>query len=672
MAPARILLVEDENIVALEIQDLLQILGHDIVGVVSSGEEAIARASETRPDLALMDIRLKGSIDGIEAAERIRAHLDIPVVYLTAYADEATMQRAKLTQPFGYLIKPFEQRELHTAVEIALYKHWMEQRLKESERWLATTLRSVGDAVIATDELGAIVFINPTAETLTAWSQVDALGKQASAVLRFIDGQTGSLLDSPLQSALWNGVAHGPGGDVLLAARDGRQIPIDYNAAPLQDDKGQIAGVVLVFRDVTERKRSEREIARRLAQTQTLREVMQAAASTLDFDQVLERTCQVLQTKMQVEFLGFAFADESGELGLHPAQIGYTSSHRMTQVALSNSVCGRVLQAGEPLVIGDVRREPLYVEGHPEIRSELAIPVRVEERVIGVLNLESRRLHAFDDEDLAFYTAIASQLGVALENARLYRDVQRHARDLEDALGKLRELDRLKSEFMQNASHELRTPLTMILGYVELLTDGQMGALELEQQTVLEIVKRQAQLLDDLVQDITLSLAAQTSLLKPAPIAMDDLIAARVADFSLQVTQAGLTLRLEVEPGMPPVVGVLFYLQRVFDNLMSNALKFTPSGGMIAVSLRRENDQCLLEVADTGIGIAPDQQKRIFDRFYQIDGSTRRQYGGLGLGLALVKEIVGVHGGVVDVESRVGEGSTFTVRLPFESMAKGC
>ena len=182
-AKTRIMIVEDEGIVVLDIRSNLQELGYEVAGVASSGEEAIEKVAEERPDLVLMDIRLQGRLDGIDAAGQIRARFDIPVVYLTAHADEATLQRAKLTEPFGYLLKPFEERELQTTIELALYRHKMERKLRESERWLATTLKSIGDAVIATDDYGHIKFMNPVAEALTGWSQADALDEEFQKVL---------------------------------------------------------------------------------------------------------------------------------------------------------------------------------------------------------------------------------------------------------------------------------------------------------------------------------------------------------------------------------------------------------------------------------------------------------------------------------------------------------
>ncbi|MCA1994915.1 MAG: response regulator, partial [Coleofasciculus sp. S288] len=167
---ARLLIVENEGIVALNIQRRLEGLGYRIVATVSSGEEAIDIAGETTPDLVLMDIKLEGNIDGIEAAIEIRNRFQIPIVYLTAYTNDETLNRAKLTEPYGYILKPFEARDLGTTIEIALYKYQMEQQLREREQWLATTLKSIGDAVITTDAEGLITFMNPVAEALTRWN----------------------------------------------------------------------------------------------------------------------------------------------------------------------------------------------------------------------------------------------------------------------------------------------------------------------------------------------------------------------------------------------------------------------------------------------------------------------------------------------------------------------
>ena len=257
MANAQVLVVEDEGIVAKDIQNTLKKLGYAVPAIASSGEEAIKKATETLPDLVLMDIVLEGYMDGVEAAEQIRDRFDIPVVYLTAYADNKTLQRAKITEPYGYILKPFSERELHTAIEIALYKHQMERKLRDSEQWLATTLKSIGDAVIATDAGGFVTFMNPVAEALTGWNQEDAAGKPLKKVFNIINEETGKQAEDPATRVFREGVVVGLANHTVLIAKDGTKYPIDDSGAPIRDDKGNIMGVVLVFRDITEKRNME-------------------------------------------------------------------------------------------------------------------------------------------------------------------------------------------------------------------------------------------------------------------------------------------------------------------------------------------------------------------------------------------------------------------------------
>lgn len=259
MEKAKILVVEDDNIVAIDIQDVLKILGYDVSAVASSGEEAIKITEEIQPDLVLMDIVLERDTDGVEVTKQIRNRFDIPVIYLTAHADEDTIQRAKVTEAFGYILKPFKETELRTNIEMALYKHRIEKRLKERKRQLAAMLKSIGDAVIATDIDGLIIFMNPVAEVLTGWKQEEVLGKDLREVINIINEKTLTLTEDLVIKALQGGDAVGLSNHILIT-KGGREISIDDSAAPIKDDKGNITGVVLVFRNIIESGRAETEI----------------------------------------------------------------------------------------------------------------------------------------------------------------------------------------------------------------------------------------------------------------------------------------------------------------------------------------------------------------------------------------------------------------------------
>ncbi|MDZ8066062.1 MAG: response regulator [Nostoc sp. DedQUE08] len=256
MTSAKILVVEDEAIVAKDLQYRLNKFGYIVPAIASSGEEAINIAREISPDLVLMDIKLKGSMDGIEAAEEIYKRLDIPVIYLTAYADENTLERAKITEPFAYLLKPFKERELQTNIEITLTKHGLERQLKANKKWLDALLKSISDGVIASDLQDVITFMNPVAENLTGWKQEEACGRNSSEIFNIANGETHNSIESPTIKVLQDGIIVHLPAETILINKDGAEIPIDDSAAPIKDDKDNITGAVLVFRDITERKRA--------------------------------------------------------------------------------------------------------------------------------------------------------------------------------------------------------------------------------------------------------------------------------------------------------------------------------------------------------------------------------------------------------------------------------
>jgi PAS domain S-box-containing protein len=255
MATTQILIVEDESIVAEHIRRNLEHLGYSVSSVVSSSEKAIKEVEVKVPDLVLIEIELQGKMDGIETANKIRSRFNIPVVYLTAYSDEKTPELAKITEPFGYVIKPFTERELHTNIEIALYKHKMERELKEREQWLSASLKSLGDAVIATDKKGVIKHMNPIAEALTGWKQEDASGKSLATVFNIISEETDKQIENPVTKAIREDIFYGLAEHTLLIMKEGMKIPVDIIGSTIRDDRDSVIGIVLIFFDIIERRR---------------------------------------------------------------------------------------------------------------------------------------------------------------------------------------------------------------------------------------------------------------------------------------------------------------------------------------------------------------------------------------------------------------------------------
>ncbi|HEX7670054.1 MAG TPA: response regulator [Polyangiaceae bacterium] len=274
MTPERrpsVLIVEDELIVATDIQQSLEALGFDAFAIASSSTEAILRASERCPDVVLMDIRIKGERDGVQTAEILERQFDVPVVYLTAHADEATMARARRTGPYGYLLKPVKTAELRNAIEICLYRREMEKRLRERERWFSTTLESIADAVVAVDLSGTITFMNAAAEGLTGTPAKDAIGRPARDIVRLMSGQAIGGDETPLAKALREKRVVTLEDASIVNASTGASRLISDSAAPVVDGTHQL-GAVMVFRDVTEQRmlRQQAELADRLASLGTM------------------------------------------------------------------------------------------------------------------------------------------------------------------------------------------------------------------------------------------------------------------------------------------------------------------------------------------------------------------------------------------------------------------
>ncbi|UZP67187.1 response regulator [Desulfovibrio mangrovi] len=310
--PITILLVEDEPVIALDIRRRLQQLGYSTLVTVTSGEEAVQRAESIAPDIILMDIILSGSLDGIDAAALLRKQISAPVIYLTAHADEATLRRAMITEPFGYILKPFEDRELHTCIEMALYKHRMESDIRNKERWFATTLRSIGDAVITLDGSGFVTIINAAAARIFEITEERATGRLFSDQFRVRDDSTGQIITTRTIQAS-NGQYTQPS-PATVETRSGRIVPVDISVSGTIDPLDQTTGSVIVLRDATDRKRSEEVLRTSLGQLRrTFEQTVLALAVTAE-----KRDPYTAGHQTRVAKLACAIADL---LGLHSESI---------------------------------------------------------------------------------------------------------------------------------------------------------------------------------------------------------------------------------------------------------------------------------------------------------------------------------------------------------------
>ncbi|MBN1977502.1 MAG: GAF domain-containing protein [Anaerolineae bacterium] len=430
----------------------------------------------------------------------------------------------------------------------------------------------------------------------------------------------------------------------------------DERAAFDEDDQALLEAVADTVAVGLRNARLYQETQRRVQELIFLNSITIGPGAAPDKDALIRNTLDGLHRLVACDLVGFVSVDQDAG--------NWKVTHEWVTPGIEPSIgLGGVL---EEVTTDDPQSKTIRkIYRSKGVNSSALAPVRVGGRIYGTLGIgHCRDNHAWHPDDIRLLEAVAQQLELVMENAHLFEEAQRRTEELAAALVQLEKVDCLKDEFIQNVSHELRSPLALIRGYAEMLDAGDLGEVPPEQQKPVAIIARRARMLGDLVKDITLILEAEVSPPDPEPIPLDELTRNAVEDFQVEVEQAELTLLAESEPDLPPVSGAHTYMRRVLDNLIGNAVKFTPANGTITIRLRREEDRVALEVSDTGVGIPEDKLERVFERFYQVDGSARRRYGGVGLGLALVKEIVEAYGGNVTVESNLGKGSTFTAYMP--------
>jgi PAS domain S-box-containing protein len=292
LGKARIMVVEDEGVVALQIKDTLENLGYNVPAVALSGEEAVAKITNIEPDLVLMDIQLKGELSGIQAAKRIHGAFEVPVVYLTAYSDAETLEMAELTEPYGYVLKPFEEKSLHAVIQMALFKSRRIKMDQENQLWVSAIPSSLSEAVVICDSKGQVKFANQAAETLLGLAKKDVFEKRLYDVVNLVDSLTKEKVKIPVSEPLAEG--RSVVRNYHLLASDGKEIPVEFSASPLRSIEGTLFGILYVFRQTTERERIQKLVISQLEELSKLQKRIlpprNAVISGIRFDYAFHST----------------------------------------------------------------------------------------------------------------------------------------------------------------------------------------------------------------------------------------------------------------------------------------------------------------------------------------------------------------------------------------------
>jgi signal transduction histidine kinase len=414
-----------------------------------------------------------------------------------------------------------------------------------------------------------------------------------------------------------------------------------------------------------ENARRYQETEKRLAEVSALYQLAQQINASLNIQDVLDSIVWSLKQALECRGCSIALLDPDTNLLEIRTAAGVASKWaRDFRLGLGEGIAGRVALEGKPIYVPNTVEQKDFIFFDPSVRSLLTVPLTLQQRIIGTLTVDSDRAFAFSESDERLLTITATQAAIAIENAQLYASLEQRAQNLAEAYAELKKADRLKDEIVQNVSHELRTPLTFVKGYVELLLDENAGPLNTLQKEYLTIVAEKADVVTQLVSDIMAIQKAEQVPIKREPVSLNEVARQAIRGCAGAAERAGLTLIENLPDNLLSASGDRSKLLQVFDNLLGNAIKFSPEGGQVVVTIKDTETKIQASVSDQGIGIPKDQHELIFERFYQVDGSARRHYGGAGLGLAIVKRIVEAHEGEAWVESELGRGSTFYITIP--------
>ncbi|HEY6033075.1 MAG TPA: response regulator [Kofleriaceae bacterium] len=626
MTPARILIVEDDRIVARDIAQQLERLGYTVIATVARGDETIELARSTRPSLVLMDIRLEGPLDGVEAATQIKTLA--PVVFLTAYADDHTIARATEAQPYGYLVKPFDDSQLRTTIELALHKHAADLRL-EAEALRAANARI--QLALQGSEIGVWEFEMPDGILENASIRLFNYGDHDDQRVTWADAVAG-----------W----HPEDRDNVIAA---------IRAYLAGETDHYEAEARFLQRAGDYRSRIARGVAIRDATGRPTRFIGSSVDITdrLDIAEALRVSEERYRNTFETAPVGFVHTD--------------FVNHAVLRV---NETFCQITGYSRAELLGTAGMEIIHPDDQQATRDRFALLAS------GELTAYTSRFRIYRKDGGLIWVRVSVSLGRDRPGSAPYAvaiiedisDSQRLEHALQLAKEAAESSNRAKDEFLANVSHEIRTPMNAILGMTELVLDTELSD---AQRQSLRTVKSAASGLLVIINDLLdfSKIEAGKLELDPTPFRLRGLFGDTMRALAMRAHRKGLELLCNIATDVPDVlIGDAGRLRQVLINLVGNAIKFTNHGEVqvdVTADVRATDATLHVGVRDTGIGISADKRETIFRAFEQADMSTTRRYGGTGLGLTIASRLVALMDGAIHVDSTPNVGSTFTFDARF-------
>ena len=624
----KIMIVEDEILIAMELSHRLKKVGYEIVGTFTNGEQAVPKALELLPDIILMDITLAGELDGIETTKLIQKKKNIPVIYITAFTDVITLDRAKQTGPYGYLMKPFEQRELESTIEVAIYKHMMEMKIRENEDRYRTVVEQISDGIIFYNyRTKEIMWTNRAYQILSGYTEHELLSLKSFDIVAH-DREDILAIDPEIEKHRNYFI-----GERKHRRKDGSTFDVEVSASLLELNGVEV--MVSVIRDITERKNAEAAIKvseqkfRNLFETMTQGVVYQDKYGTII--SVNREACKILG-KTENELLNIKSIEQLGKL---------------------------IHEDGTPLKLSDIPGRISLTSGKAETNHLIGFYFDNENHFKWLMVSAVPEFRPGDIEPSGVFTTFSD-----------ITEMKNIQESLKKSQEELKETGLAKDKFFSIIAHDLKSPFLGLLGFASILIDEFDNLSKDEMKKFIGDMNKTTRNLYQLIEHLLEWSRLQTGRIELNIETLDlySTVENAIGYLDASAKNKGISIINEVTKNLNVKADVLM-LSSVFENLISNGIKFTEAGGRISVSAAADNHFAEICVRDTGKGMKKELKQKMFR--LDVNISTRGTAGeeGTGLGLILSKEFIERQGGKIWIESELGKGTAVHFTLPTNDQA---
>ena len=646
MPATEILIAEYEKSVAQELKLQLEKLGYKVVDIAYSGEAAVEKTKKLRPDVVLMNVRLNGGIEGIQTGSYIRDYHETPIVYMIDYGSQATIRRVSSTGPFGYIFRPFDEKQILATIETALIRHELESKLRQSRQWLNTTLTSIGHGVIATDEQGLVRFINPTAMEQTGWYHTEAIGKSLSDVFSLVDETSrkridllGSLNKFPRENSK-NGF------EGLLLSENSKPVPVEANLTSIQDGKGEIYGLVLVFRDVTQQRETMQEIKRQANRAEALMQVASQLNSQFELPTVLNTICEITNRTVKATGTAVLLQSSNKESFRNMAGISDESEFKIylgRRFEIPKEVLQALLSRENPvIVLQDVQDHPNlpYFEIYKRMDIKtlaMAALFRGKELIGALVSVFAQKPKILLEDEISLLRGLSAQAASAIENVELFEQVRvgrERQRKLSKSLVDVQEAER------RHLAKELHDHLGQVLTGLQFMLESAKQQASGTQRSNLEEIQ-------DSVSDIIRQVREMSLNLRPSMLDDMGLLPTLLWHFDRYTSQTGIRVnfqRNEIPGRFPLEIETTAY--RIIQEALTNVARHAQVSEVL-VGLVVQEKTLWVEVLDQGKG-------------FEVSAESEKPSSGL----SGMRERVSLLGGYLIVESFIDQGTQIIAALP--------